>query len=159
MDRKLNSLENLQTLCSKIHDVKHDKAIIEAFKIGSTTLKTILSDSGITLEKVDDVLADVNETAQIVDDIQSAIGEITDAGPNDELERELEELIADFEITPPPPEIQTNDKDITSEINIPEKVEDFDSSILRRLDALKVDFVNLSNDENTLDSSKYNENL
>lgn len=157
LEQKIYSLENVQTLRNRINNIKHDKSIIQALKLGTTTLKTILSDSGITLENVDDVLADVRETAQMYDDIQSIVGESTNNSDatEDELENELEELMANFEQNPPTHEpIIDSGKSETR--NEPENV-DFDSSILKRLDALKMDFVNLSTDDKTMHVSQ-NEN-
>lgn len=95
MEKRASTLENTQTLLSRIHETVQDRQTIEAFKTGSKTLKTVLSDSGITLDSVDETVAEVQEVLELHDDIQTTLGNTKLYNFDEsELEKELEDLLA-----------------------------------------------------------------
>lgn len=65
LDKKMNVLDNVQTMVSRIHDSQSDRHVIDAYKIGSNALKTAFADSGITLDSVDDTLAEMKEVRRM----------------------------------------------------------------------------------------------
>lgn len=56
-----NALTTIQTLLLQIDETKQNAKIVEAFKMGTTTLKNALGDKNITVDNVEDALADVKE--------------------------------------------------------------------------------------------------
>lgn len=116
LDKKMNVLDNVQSMMSRIHDSQSDRHVIDAYKLGSNALKTAFADSGITLDSVDDTLAEMKEVgrkalvplidstlichfpfSQIMeqqDEMQTMISAPQNADVDDlELEQELSDLI------------------------------------------------------------------
>lgn len=56
-------LLNLQSMISSIDDSKQTAEVLATYQLASNTLRQSYSDSGITADKVDDVLADVQEVS------------------------------------------------------------------------------------------------
>lgn len=98
-----NALTTIQTLLLQIDETKQNAKIVEAFKMGTTTLKNALGDKNITVDNVDDALADVKEILETNADIQFALSgaqfsDIINDGVDDEtLESELMDLLEDAE--------------------------------------------------------------
>lgn len=97
-----NSLTTIQTLLLQIDETKHNAKIVEAFKLGTKTLKNALDDKNITVDNVEDALADVKEILETNADIQFALSGaqfndiINDGSTDDEtLEAELMDLLED----------------------------------------------------------------
>lgn len=95
-----NSLTTVQTLLLQIDETKHNAKIVEAFKMGTKTLKNALDDKNITVDNVEDALADVKEILETNADIQFALSgaqfnDIINDGSVDEesLEAELMDLL------------------------------------------------------------------
>lgn len=94
-----NSLTTVQTLLLQIDETKHNAKIVEAFKMGTKTLKNALDDKNITVDNVDDALADVKEILETNADIQFALSgaqfnDILNDGVDEEsLESELMDLL------------------------------------------------------------------
>lgn len=98
-----NALTTIQTLLLQIDETKQNAKIVEAFKMGTTTLKNALGDKNITVDNVEDALADVKEILETNADIQFALSgaqfnDIINDGTDDEtLETELMDLLEDVE--------------------------------------------------------------
>lgn len=97
-----NALTTIQTLLLQIDETKHNAKIVEAFKMGTKTLKNALDDKNITVDNVEDALADVKEILETNADIQFALSGaqfndiLNDGATDDEtLEAELMELLED----------------------------------------------------------------
>lgn len=97
-----NALTTIQTLLLQIDETKHNAKIVEAFKMGTKTLKNALDDKNITVDNVDDALADVKEILESNADIQFALSgaqfnDILNEGSVDDetLEAELADLLED----------------------------------------------------------------
>lgn len=94
-----NALTTIQTLLLQIDETKQNAKIVEAFKMGTTTLKNALGDKNITVDNVEDALADVKEILDTNADIQFALSgaqfnDIINDGTDDEtLESELMDLL------------------------------------------------------------------
>lgn len=102
LSKTANSLTTVQTLLLQIDETKHNAKIVEAFKMGTKTLKNALDDKNITVDNVDDALADVKEILETNADIQFALSgaqfnDIINDGSVDEesLEAELMDLLED----------------------------------------------------------------
>lgn len=96
LEKRVNCLENVQTLMQKIHEVTEDAAVLDAYRTGTKSLQNALSKSGITLDTVDEAISKMQDVIELHDEIKSAIstgvaGQSTDDA---ELEKELEELVA-----------------------------------------------------------------
>lgn len=100
-----NALTTIQTLLLQIDETKQNAKIVEAFKMGTTTLKNALGEKNITVDNVEDALADVKEILETNADIQFALSGaqfsdiINDGTDDDALESELMDLIEDAEHT------------------------------------------------------------
>lgn len=98
-----NALTTIQTLLLQIDETKQNAKIVEAFKMGTTTLKNALGDKNITVDNVEDALADVKEILETNADIQFALSgaqfnDIINDGTDEEaLESELMDLLEDAE--------------------------------------------------------------
>ncbi|XP_055309246.1 charged multivesicular body protein 7 isoform X2 [Sitodiplosis mosellana] len=98
-----NALTTIQTLLLQIDETKQNAKIVEAFKMGTTTLKNALGDKNITVDNVEDALADVKEILETNADIQFALSgaqfnDIINDGTDDAtLENELMDLLEDDE--------------------------------------------------------------
>lgn len=101
-----NALTTIQTLLLQIDETKQNAKIVEAFKMGATTLKNALGDKNITVDNVEDALADVKEILETNADIQFALSgaqfnDIINDGTDDEtLESELMDLLEEAEPEP-----------------------------------------------------------
>lgn len=100
-----NSITTIQTLLLQIDETKHNAKIVEAFKMGTKTLKNALDDKNITVDNVDDALADVKEILDANADIQFALSgaqfnDILNEGSVDDetLEAELADLLEDVSV-------------------------------------------------------------
>lgn len=100
-----NALTTIQTLLLQIDETKHNAKIVEAFKMGTKTLKNALDDKNITVDNVDDALADVKEILETNADIQFALSgaqfnDILNEGSVDDesLEAELADLLEDVSV-------------------------------------------------------------
>lgn len=86
----------------QIDETSHNAKIVEALKMGTKTLTNALDDKNITIDNVDDALADVKEILEKNADIQFALSgaqfsDILNDGVTDEtsLEAELMDLLED----------------------------------------------------------------
>lgn len=99
-----NALTTIQTLLLQIDETRQNAKIVEAFKMGTKTLKNALGDKNITVDNVEDALADVKEILETNADIQFALSgaqfnDIINNGICDDetLEAELMDLLEDDE--------------------------------------------------------------
>lgn len=69
LEKKMNVLDNVQTMMSRIHDSQSDRHVIDAYKIGSNALKKAFAETGITLDSVDDTLAEMKEVCVLLRDL------------------------------------------------------------------------------------------
>lgn len=153
-----NALTTIQTLLLQIDETKQNAKIVEAFKMGTTTLKNALGDKNITVDNVEDALADVKEILETNADIQFALSgaqfnDIINDGTDDEtLESELMDLLEDDEqiatnpnANPKPSEINTtehkrNPSNGLSKPNSPTTITNvIDELLEERLNKLKLD--------------------
>lgn len=105
-------MTTIQTLLLQIDETKQNAKIVEAFKMGTKTLKNALGDKNITIDNVDDALADVKEILETNADIQFALSgaqfsDIIGDGVDEEtLEAELADLLDEEDDT----ETETNEE-------------------------------------------------
>lgn len=59
-------LINLQSMVASIDDSKQTAEVLASYQLASNTLRQAYTDSGLTADKVDDVLADVQEVRFIL---------------------------------------------------------------------------------------------
>lgn len=85
----------------QIDETDHNATVVDALKLGSTTLKTALEEKNITVDSVEDTLADVKEILDVNDEIQFALSGaqfddiIGNHADDSVLEDELRDLLAE----------------------------------------------------------------
>uniref|UniRef100_A0A2M4CJZ3 Putative m protein type n=1 Tax=Anopheles darlingi TaxID=43151 RepID=A0A2M4CJZ3_ANODA len=136
---KINSLENLQQLLSRMHETQQNISILEAFKLGSNVLKKTFADSGLNIHSVENTLQEMRDVLEENNEVQNLISTVTVNDSDDlDLEQELGSLInMKFKENKVSIENDPQDATITNQIN------DFDAEILKRLEALKVNNIGL----------------
>lgn len=146
-----NALTTIQTLLLQIDETKQNAKIVEAFKMGTTTLKNALGDKNITVDNVEDALADVKEILETNADIQFALSgaqfsDIINDGMDDEtLESELMDLLEDVDTQSKEPapivtEHKRNPSNGLSKPNSPTTITNvIDELLEERLNKLKLD--------------------
>uniref|UniRef100_A0A182NQB8 Charged multivesicular body protein 7 n=1 Tax=Anopheles dirus TaxID=7168 RepID=A0A182NQB8_9DIPT len=135
LQNKISALETLQTILSQIHNCQMDKNVIEAYKLGTTSLKKTFDDAGITVDQLDETLADVKDVLQQHEEMVSMIGTVSNNDDTDELEleQELSDLL-DMKLA----ESNIDGHNIPQQPTVPvNNPNDFDKEIEKRLAALK----------------------
>lgn len=118
MTKTMNILENIQTMLHRIQNSKSDKEIIQMYKMGSDSIKNILSNNGINLDSVYDIIEDMKEVIEEQEECQSALSApmrgLNEINESD-IESELMDLIKeDKKEEPKPSEVKIKpDVDIT----------------------------------------------
>lgn len=108
MKKRVQCLENVQTLIHRIHEVTDDATVLDAYRTGTKSLQMALDKSGITLDTVDDAIAKMQDVIELHDEVKNATSTVPGGVTLDddaELDKELEALIAGEEKASEP---QTN---------------------------------------------------
>ncbi|KAI9031845.1 Snf7-domain-containing protein [Phycomyces nitens] len=100
LERRLTSLETMETMLMKIEASHNDLQIVKAFNIGADALRGIMSNSELTLESVDEAMVKMQDALDDQREVEDAIATRTEetnamqlSGIDDaELEKELEAL-------------------------------------------------------------------
>ncbi|KAK5976262.1 Charged multivesicular body protein 7 [Trichostrongylus colubriformis] len=97
--------QRLLTMLQQLSATKHNKEIIDAYKAGTAAFKANLARHGMTADKIDETM---DEVASAIDDyreIEDAIGQaiVPKLHDDDDLEKELDELIAKQKPVPSSP--------------------------------------------------------
>jgi hypothetical protein len=102
LTKSFNVLDNVQTMLQRVRSSKSDKEIINTYKMGSEAIKTAFAENGINLDKVHDVIEDMQEIYHDQEEYEAAISEPLRGGAKDvddaELEKELMEMMASNEV-------------------------------------------------------------
>ncbi|XP_017081174.1 charged multivesicular body protein 7 [Drosophila eugracilis] len=94
-ERRSLALHNIESLLSSVDEAQNSGVVLDAYKIGSNTLKKVLSESGLKYDNVDEVLADVRDTLdqhREVQDVMSNSVSDSISQEDDLLEQELRDL-------------------------------------------------------------------
>jgi charged multivesicular body protein 7 len=138
LEKRSNVLDNVQTMLHRINATQSDKEVIDAYRMGSNALKRAFAESGLSIDNVEDTIAEMRDVLDMHNDVQSAINEPllpTSQVEDKELEDELMDLLKSEEPKSPKPETKLD----------PTKMSDvdFDAEIERRLRGLKFDVSSL----------------
>ncbi|XP_016970027.1 charged multivesicular body protein 7 [Drosophila rhopaloa] len=112
-ERRSIALHNIESLLSSVDEAQNSGLVLDAYKIGSNTLKKVLSDSGLKYDNVDEVLADVRETLDQHQEVQDIMSNSVVEGvgqEEDQLEKELRELCGESSPAVFGPLINNNEK-------------------------------------------------
>ncbi|GJQ77044.1 hypothetical protein Trydic_g23617 [Trypoxylus dichotomus] len=109
IEKRANTLFNIQTLLSRVEDAQSDSEILDSYKTALSRLRITFSETGLTEESVSNTMLELEEVLEIHDGIQTSLAQQNTTGDSD-LEKELEELL-----------IRDNNKDVEEPIK---KLED-----------------------------------
>ena len=93
--KNVDVLDNIQTMLQRVKSSKNDKDIINTYKMGSEAIKTAFATAGINLDKVHDIIEDMQEVFEDQKEIDAALGEQI-GGPSTIDDKELEAELADL---------------------------------------------------------------
>ncbi|KAI7852395.1 Snf7-domain-containing protein [Circinella umbellata] len=99
LDRRLKSLETMETLLMKIEASQNDLQVVQAFNIGADALRSILSNQNLSVDTVDEAMLNVQQAFQDQKEVEDAIVDGVDQAnrlnieeDDEDLEKELAEL-------------------------------------------------------------------
>lgn len=61
IEKRANTLQNVQTLLSRLQDVHTDAQILDSYKTALTNLRTTFSETGLTEESVSNTMIELGE--------------------------------------------------------------------------------------------------
>lgn len=94
MEKKHSSMENVSGLLSMIQQTEHNKQVYEAFSSGVQAFKGMRAKAGLSEERVDEIMMDVQESLEQNEEINQSISRPTvDGWCDEELEKELDDII------------------------------------------------------------------
>jgi charged multivesicular body protein 7 len=103
LDKRHETHMSLDNVLMKIRDAEGDAQVMAAFEKGASAIKVLMERNGLTADKVhdtmdqlEDVMADYADVQAAMDDGQARLATPVDDG---DLERELEQLIQQEEMT------------------------------------------------------------
>ncbi|KAJ3300039.1 Charged multivesicular body protein 7 [Borealophlyctis nickersoniae] len=101
LKKRLGSAETIEAIVSKIQSAETDAEVLSAYNVGADTLKSVLNQSGLTVEAVENTMDKLQDTladqAEIDDAMTAGQSMVTgsDAIDDAELENELDALLAE----------------------------------------------------------------
>ncbi|KAL4112908.1 hypothetical protein QTP88_016627 [Uroleucon formosanum] len=95
IEKQLKSLDNVQSLISRIEESKYNAEVLQSYAHGLAALKLSSKDSGLTIDNVDETMAELAEVIDEHKDMQSAMGSLVDVKQKYN-EQELEDELADL---------------------------------------------------------------
>ncbi|XP_030382520.1 charged multivesicular body protein 7 [Scaptodrosophila lebanonensis] len=135
-ERRSIALHNIEELLSSVDEARNNGVVLDAYKIGAKALQKALTESGLKYDHVDEVLADVRDTMEQHKEVQHTISNgVSDVAlvEDDDLDRELRELLG-----------ETTQIDFPSHTPTNEKPGITDSQLIEMLNGLDVEEGNLS---------------
>ncbi|XP_050433869.1 charged multivesicular body protein 7 [Adelges cooleyi] len=135
IEKQLHSLDNVQAMISRIEESKYNSEVLKSYGNGLAALKLTAKDTGLTIDNVDETMAELAEAIEEHKDIQSALGRhIVDDKQNDnELEDELANLLGADESTVPQtehkrvvpdlPEVPDNSFEVEEEMDLDHRLQ------------------------------------
>ncbi|XP_023292401.2 charged multivesicular body protein 7 [Lucilia cuprina] len=142
-ERRSLALHNIETLLSNVHEAKLNGVILDAYKFGSKALQRALDESNLKYDNVDEIVSDVRETMDSYREIQDtlsnanldeSLGSLAD---EDELEKELKEIMGESMSTNTPTKNVTENNNIS--VSMPQKIGITDAELLDMLNGLEIE--------------------
>eukprot|EP00835_Amoeboradix_gromovi_P001518 NODE_70_length_23697_cov_0.294771.p7 type:complete len:395 gc:universal NODE_70_length_23697_cov_0.294771:11592-12776(+) len=96
LQQRQTTIQTLDDMLMKIDECETDKQIMDAYQHGSSVIKTTMKEYGLTVDKVHDTIAMVNEVLQDAENIN--IPNFTSDEIENEVELEFNEMLNDLEI-------------------------------------------------------------
>ncbi|KAI8886930.1 hypothetical protein K501DRAFT_176641 [Backusella circina FSU 941] len=111
LQKRLHSMETMDTILMKMEASQDDKQVVEAFNLGADALRNLLGGEGLSLESVDDAMQNIQNALRDQKEVEDAIKMGNDdianlSGYSDtDLEQELSQLMEEDAqtISKPPP--------------------------------------------------------
>lgn len=95
IEKQLKSLDNVQALISRIEESKYNAEVLQSYAHGLAALKLSSKESGLTIDNVDETMAELAEVIDEHKDMQSAMSSLVDVKQKYN-EQELEDELADL---------------------------------------------------------------
>jgi len=94
LEKRLRTTQTLEKIWIGIHEAESDADALKAYETGAQTIKSLLSENGLTPEAVDEAANKLADTLADQAEIQDALTTVDPVGiDEEELEQELEDLI------------------------------------------------------------------
>ncbi|KAF6206626.1 hypothetical protein GE061_017862 [Apolygus lucorum] len=87
--KKLNAIDNLDSLLCRIRDAKSDAEILDSYKLGISALKTTFRETGLDEDSVANTMSELEEINEIHEEIENALAQPIGTNGDNELEDEL----------------------------------------------------------------------
>ncbi|CAJ0607193.1 unnamed protein product [Cylicocyclus nassatus] len=118
---KDSQYQRLLTMLEQLGSTKHHKDVLDAYKAGTEAFKATLARHGLSPDKIDHTLDDVASSIDEFREIEEAISlpVLPKAYDEDELEKELEDLVAKQMPLPTPPNVTPKKKVAASLPDVP----------------------------------------
>ncbi|XP_014248838.1 charged multivesicular body protein 7 [Cimex lectularius] len=94
IQKKCSTLMNLDSLITRIHEIKSDSEILKAYKLGLSALKNNLKQGELDENSVDETMSEIQEVTEMHEDIQSILSLPITPNDDSKLEEELSEILA-----------------------------------------------------------------
>ncbi|KRT81526.1 hypothetical protein AMK59_5143 [Oryctes borbonicus] len=92
IEKRANTLFNVQTLLSTIEDTYSDSEILDSYKIALSRLRATFNETGLSEESVSNTMLELEEVLEIHDGIHASLAQENITVDSD-IEKELEELL------------------------------------------------------------------
>jgi len=138
IDKQLKALDNVQSLISRIEESKYNSEVLKSYAHGLAALKLTAKDNGLTIDNVDETMAELADVIDEHKDIQSAMGSLIDKQSAKHNEQELEDELADLLNEDEPNKLSKGNHLMPDLPNVPDSsFEDEDLDLDKRLQSLR----------------------
>ncbi|XP_054261197.1 charged multivesicular body protein 7 isoform X2 [Macrosteles quadrilineatus] len=120
IEKRASALENVQVLLTRVKEAESDGKILESYKMGLEALKATFKSAGLSEDSVGDTMDQVREVLEVHEEVQNALSGPVASSLDEDLEKELAELLLeDKKVLPSPslpdlPEPPTHSPDSSS---------------------------------------------
>lgn len=131
IEKRASALDNIRTLLEKLKQTESDALVLDSYRLGVEALKGSLSEKGLSEERADSTLNELQDVLDVTKEIEDSISRPLDASSDADLEQELEDLLEDTQA--PPGDSSGGSFNINSLPDVPTTLDDKIEDRLRAL--------------------------